>query len=61
VYLNRVRQLIAAGDDRAALEYSAQVWPVVAAYLTAEELDIASGLLEGAESALALAEWEAGR
>src|SRR4051794_6062 len=58
-YLARLRMLIGSGDDLAALAYSSRVWSLVAGQLTAHELDVASGLLEGAESAVALAEWEA--
>jgi hypothetical protein len=58
-YLRTLRALISSGRDQAALDYAARVWPTIAGQLTAEQLDIASGLLEGAESALALAEWEA--
>ena len=58
-YLSTLRTLISSGRDEAALDYAARVWPTIAGQLTAEQLDIASGLLEGAESALALAEWEA--
>jgi hypothetical protein len=57
-YLSQLRAFIAAGDDRQALEYSARVWMAVAPHLTAAELAVASGLLEGAETALELVERE---
>jgi hypothetical protein len=58
-YLRTLRSLISSGRDQAALDYAARAWPTIAEQLTAEQLDLASGLLEGADSALALAEWEA--
>jgi hypothetical protein len=51
-YLTQLRTLIASGQDQAALDYSAAVWPMLAPSLTGEELDTVSGLLAAAETAL---------
>jgi hypothetical protein len=58
-FLAHLRALIAAGCDLDALEYASLVWRTVTPQLTAAELDVASGLLEGAEMAVDLAERDA--
>jgi hypothetical protein len=58
-FLPHLRALIAAGRDLEALEYASLLWPAVAPHLTAAELDVASGLLEGAEMAVDLAQRDA--
>ena len=58
-FFAHLRALIAAGRDLDALEYASLVWPTVAPNLTAAELAVASGLLEGAEMAVDLAERDA--
>ena len=57
-YIRQLTALVVSGDDRAAVALSARWWPTLAPMLSAEELELVSGLMEGAESALELVEAE---
>jgi hypothetical protein len=55
-YIRQIERLVASGDDRGALAFSAQLHERMARELTATELQHVGGLLEGASMALDLAD-----
>ncbi len=50
-YLERIKDLVAAGQDQEALDLSAELWPGMSAELSAEELVLASDLMHVAQRA----------
>jgi hypothetical protein len=57
-YIRQIERLVASGDDRGALAFSAQHHQTVVPSLTDAELLHVGGLLEGASMALDLADGE---
>jgi hypothetical protein len=54
-FVQRLVDLVSAGDDQVAIDLSARLWPAFAPQLSDQELELVSSLLEGAESAVELA------
>lgn len=51
----RVSELIAAGDDQAALRYGEEIAPSLIGHISLDELTVLGDLLSSAERAVALA------
>jgi hypothetical protein len=60
-YVKQVTHLLEAGEDQAALDFAAQMEPTVQPRLSAEQVDLVGGLLEGAILAVQLAQAERAR
>lgn len=56
-YLDRVEQLLVAGRDREALDFSARFGPSVRPALSADEMEVLSGMMHKAIMLVKLDEW----
>ena len=55
-FIDQLTDLIVAGRDQEALNLSEQMWPRLAPQLSSQQIDLISGLMEGAETAVSARE-----
>jgi hypothetical protein len=58
-YIERLGSLIASGQDAVALEFSRRAGPSILPLLSTEQSELIAGLLESAQMAVDLDQWDA--